>query len=386
MDFNLDENQQMLSDSIDRFLTDKYDLPTRRRLQNDAEGRARLWREMAELGWIGAAFPEEVGGFQGSLGDVMVVMDRFGRHLLAEPYVVSAIVGGQLLLNGLSGERREGLIGELIAGELQLSLAAGASHVLRSPEHTSFTAEASGGGWVVSGRMPVVLNGARADQLLVAARTGGRIGEREGVTLFLVDANSPQVERRGFLTLDGHEAAEIVISRLSVGADHVVGQVDAAVPLIDAALDHGAAAVCAEAVGSMSHLVRTTSEYTKTREQYGAPLAKFQVLQHRMADMYIQTEMARSMAYLASLSLDQTVPERVRAVSGAKAHIGKAGKFVGYQAVQLHGGMGVTEELDVSWHYIRLTTINQLFGDQAFHLQRFADVGEALFNAQHKAA
>jgi alkylation response protein AidB-like acyl-CoA dehydrogenase len=385
MDFSFNEAQQLLRHSIERFLSEKYDLPTRRRLEDDARGRDRLWREMADLGWIGAAFPEEVGGYSSSPVEAMVVMEQFGRHLMAEPYVVNAIVGGSLLQEGLSGERRKGLIGKMIAGELQLALAAGGSHALRSPEDTSFTARRAGAGWVLDGRMPVVLNGARADQLLVAARTAGGVGERDGVSLFLVDAQSSGLERRRHKMLDAHEAAEVMMEGVSVGSEAVLGRIDGAVPLLEAVLDRGAAAVCAEAVGSMSHLVKTTCEYTKTRQQYGAPLAKFQVLQHRMADMYIQTETARSMSYLASLSLDAPTPERMRSTSAAKAQVGRSGKFVGYHAVQLHGGMGVTEELDVSWHYIRLTTINQLFGDPSFHLKRFADVGETLCNP-HAAA
>jgi alkylation response protein AidB-like acyl-CoA dehydrogenase len=186
--------------------------------------------------------------------------------------------------------------------------------------------------------------------------------------------------------LDGHGAAEVSIDGLAIGPDAVVGPVDGAVPLVVRALDHGVAAVCAEALGSMAHLVRATSNYTKSRAQYGAPLAKFQVLQHRMADMYIHTETARSMAYLASLSLARPELERMRDLSAAKAHVGRSGKFVGYQAVQLHGGMGVSEELDIGWHYIRLTTSNLLFGDPAFHLRRFADLGDRLEAEEFQSA
>jgi alkylation response protein AidB-like acyl-CoA dehydrogenase len=378
MDFSYDENQQMLHDSVDRYLTAKHDLPTRRRLLDDPAGADRLWREMAELGWIGAAFPEAVGGFSTSAVDAMVVMERFGRHLVAQPYGVGVIVCGRLLLDGLPAGRRADVFARLIAGDLQMALAAGGGHALRSPEHGGFTAARAGRGFVIDGRMPVVLNGERADQLIVAARTAGAQGDLDGVSLFLVDAKAPQVSRRGFRMIDGHGAAEVVIEGLPVGADALLGEVDAAVPAIVRALDHGIAAVCAEALGSMAHLVTATARYTQDRQQYGAPLAKFQVLQHRMADMYIQTETARSMAYLASLSLDAPEPRRLRDLSAAKAQVGRSGKFVGYQAVQLHGGMGVSEELDIGWRYIRLTTINQLFGDQAFHLRRFAELSEQI--------
>lgn len=386
MDFSYNETQQMLHDSIDRFLTTKYDLPKRQRLLGDKEGQDRLWREMAELGWIGAAFPEDAGGFSTSPVDAMVVMERFGRHLVTAPYLISAIICGRLLLEGASQDRRNAIVGQLIGGSLQLALAACGNHFLHSPEHHAFTAANAGNGFILNGRMPVVLNADRADQLIVAARTAGSNGDREGMTLFLVDANAAGVAHRAFRMIDGFGAAEIVIENLSVDAESILGERDGGVPLVDQALDHGIAAACGEALGSMAYLVPTTAAYIKTREQYGAPLAKFQVLQHRMADMYIQTETARSMTYLASLSLDAKAPERSRALSAAKAQVGRSAKFVGYQAVQLHGGMGVSEELDIGHHYIRLTMINQLFGDQAFHLRRFADVDAQLAGDVEKAA
>jgi alkylation response protein AidB-like acyl-CoA dehydrogenase len=386
MDFSFTESQQLLRDSIDRFLSAKHDLRTRAQLLDDPQGQDRLWREMAELGWIGAAIPEAAGGYSTSPVDAMVVAERLGRHLVTAPFVVSAIVCGRLLQDGPSGDSREDLIARLVGGELQLALAAGGGHVLRSPEHVAFTAARSAGGWRLSGRAPVVLNGERADQLIVAARTAGSGGERQGITLFLIDADAPGVSRRGFRMIDGHGAAEVTIDGLSVGPEAVLGPVDGGVPLVERALDHGIAAVCAEALGSMDHLVTATAAYTRTREQYGAPLAKFQVLQHRMADMYIQTETARSMAYFATLSLDAPEPVRQRDLSSAKVQVSRSGKFVGYHAVQLHGGMGVTEALDIGPHYVRLTVINQLFGDQNFHLKRFAELNEHLDTRGSNAA
>jgi len=369
MDFNYNDHQQMLHDTVDRFLIDKYDLVKRHKLLDDPQGQARLWREMAELGLIGAAFPEAVGGYATSSVDTLVVMERFGRHLVTLPFLMTAIVCGRLLI---AGERTD-LIERVIAGDVRIALAAGSTHVLRSAEDHSFTAVAAGNGWTLSGRMPVVIGGDSADHLIVAARTSGKLGDREGMTLFLVEAR--EVTRRSFRMIDAHGAAEVMIDGLTLGEDAVLGDVGAGVPLVDRALDYGIAATCGEAVGSMGHLVPATAEYTRTREQYGAPLAKFQVLQHRMADMYIQTETARSMAYVASMSLEGDADERARIVSAAKVQMGKSGKFVGYQAVQLHGGMGVSEELDIGHHYIRLTTLNQLFGDPAFHLRRFAAAG-----------
>lgn len=372
MDFTYDENQQMLHDSIDRFLTGKHGLVARQRLIEDTAAQDRLWREMADLGWIGAAFPEANGGFSTSPVDAMVVMERFGRHLVTLPYLTTAIVCGRLLIEGGRNE----MIESVIAGDLRLALAAGSTHVLRSGQDHSFTARADGDGFVLDGRMPVVIGGDRADSLIVAARTSGQLGDLHGITLFLVDA--AEVTRRPFRMIDQHGAAEVVIAGLTLGRDAVIGPVDDGLPLIETALDHGIAGACGEALGAMGHLVPATAEYTRTRQQYGAPLARFQVLQHRMADMYIQTETARSMTYVAALSLGGDVVARARTLSAAKAQVGKSGKFVGYHAVQLHGGMGVSEELDIGHHYIRLTTLSQLFGDPSFHWRRFAALDDRI--------
>lgn len=372
MDFTYDDNQQMLHDSVDRFLTDKHDLVARHKLIGDPVAEDRLWREMAELGWIGAAFPEANGGFSASPIDAMIVMERFGRHLVTAPYLMTAILCGRLLIEG----GQNALIESVIAGDTRLALAAGSTHVLHSAEHHSFTAARQGNAFVIEGRMPVVIGGDRADRIIVAARTSGNLGDRDGITLFLVDA--AQTVRRPFRMIDQHGAAELVIEGLSVEGDAVIGPIDGGLPLIERAFDHGIAGACGEALGSMGHLVPSTAEYTRTRQQYGAPLAKFQVLQHRMADMYIQTETARSMAYVASLSLEGDATARARTLSAAKAQVGKSGKYVGYYAVQLHGGMGVSEELDIGHHYIRLTTLNQLFGDPAFHWRRFAALGDRI--------
>ena len=371
MDFNHNDNQRMLFDMVDRFLDDKHDLAKRHKLLGDPAAEAALWREMAELGLMGAAFTEDVGGFASSSADAMVIMERFGRHLVTQPYLYTAIIGGRLLTDGLSGGTRDAAIAAVIAGEQHLALAAGGAHLLRSPQDTTFTARRDGAGWLIDGRMPVVMNGDRADRFIVAARTSGSFGEVDGVTLFLVDAAIPGLSRRAFRTIDAFGAAELVLERVAVGAENLLGPADGGAPLVETALDHGVVAICNEAIGSMEYLIPATAEYTRTRIQYGAPLAKFQVLQHRMADMYIQTQTAKSMALVAAMSLDGDAAERQRMASAAKAQVARSGKFVGYQAVQLHGGMGVSEELDIGHHYIRLNMIGHLFGDTSYHLRRF---------------
>jgi alkylation response protein AidB-like acyl-CoA dehydrogenase len=354
MDFTRTENQVMLFESIDRFLTARYDLPARKALLTDPAGTGALWQEMAELGWIGAAFAEQQGGFAESALDAFVVMEGLGRHLVTLPYLASVILCG-----GLIGSRSD-LIEQLVAGKLNLALMACGNAPLHSPETGSIAAMRDGTGYRLQGRMNVVLGGDMADAFLVEA----------GGSLFVVNAD--KVKRRAFRMIDATGAAEVEIENISVGAECRIGDEGAAIPKIQAALDRATVMACGEALGSIAHLIPATATYIKTREQYGAPLAKFQVLQHRMAEMFIASETARSMALAAAMSLDG-VPDPAQ-ISSAKAQIGRAARYVGTQAVQLHGGMGVSEELDIGHHYIRLNIIDRLFGDRDFHLKRYADL------------
>jgi alkylation response protein AidB-like acyl-CoA dehydrogenase len=354
MDFTYSEDQTMLAGSIDRFLTDRYTLPKRKALLSDTTRTSALWLEMAELGWIGAAFPEGQGGFSESALDAFVVMEGLGRHLVTLPYLTSVILCG-----GLIGSRPD-LVEAMIAGKLSLALMACANAPLHSPEFGSITATKDGAGYRLNGRMSVVLGGDVADAFLVEASG----------SLFVVDAG--EIIRRPFRMIDATGAAEVVIDNLSVGTECRIGDEGGAIPLIQSALDRATVMACGEALGSIAHLIPATATYIKTREQYGAPLAKFQVLQHRMAEMFIASETARSMALVAAMSLD-AAPDPAQ-ISSAKAQIGRAARYVGTQAVQLHGGMGVSEELDIGHHYIRLNMIDRLFGDRDFHLKRYADL------------
>jgi alkylation response protein AidB-like acyl-CoA dehydrogenase len=358
VDFTYSENQNMLAESIDRFLTARYDLPSRKDLLDDHAGSDALWREMAELGWIGAAFPQDVGGFAESALDMFVVMEGLGRHLVTLPYLTSVVLCG-----GLIGSRPD-LVEAMIAGELNLALLACGNAPLHSPRFGAITSTREGADHVLNGRMAVVLGGDRADRFLVEA----------GGTLYLVDTG--QVFVRPYRMIDQRGAAEVTLDRLRLGSECIIGEAGGAVAAIEAALDRATVMACAMALGSMAHLIPATAEYIKTRQQYGAPLAKFQVLQHRMADMFIHAETARSMALAAAMSLDGS-PDPAR-ISSAKAQIGRAARYVGYQAVQLHGGMGVSEELAIGHHYIQLTMIDRLFGDRDFHLKRYADLTQGL--------
>ena len=358
MDFAPSENQTMLATSINRFLAARYDLPTRKALLGDRAGSDALWREMAELGWIGAAFPESAGGFAESALDAFVVMEGLGRHLVTLPYLTSVILCG-----GLIGARPD-LTQAMIAGELNLALLACGNAPLHSPQFGTIAAAREGADHVLTGRMAVVLGGDRADAFLIEA----------GGTLYLADAG--QVAVQPYRMIDQTGAAEVTLDRLRLGAECIIGDEGGAVGAIENAIDRAAVMACAMALGAMAHLIPATAAHIKTREQYGAPLAKFQVLQHRMADMFIHAETARSMALVAAMSLD-AVPDPAR-ISSAKAQIGRAARYVGYQAVQLHGGMGVSEELDVGHHYVQLTMLDRLFGDRDFHLRRYADLTQEM--------
>jgi alkylation response protein AidB-like acyl-CoA dehydrogenase len=358
MDFTYSENQVMLGENIDRFLTARHDLKARKAMLTDPVSTAILWQDMAELGWIGAAFSEAQGGFAASSLDAFVVMEGLGRHLVTMPYLTSVILCGSLI-----GSRPD-LIEPMIAGKLHLALMACGNAPLHSPEAGSITACKDGAGYILNGRMSVVLGGDVADKFLVEASG----------SLFLVDGD--HVSRRAFRMIDATGAAEVEIKNFSLGAECRIGEEGAALSAIQTALDRATVMACGEALGSIAHLILATASYIKAREQYGAPLAKFQVLQHRMAEMFIASETARSMALVAAMSLDTSASPAQ--ISSAKVQISRAARYVGYQAVQLHGGMGVSEELDIGHHYIRLNMIDRLFGDRDFHLKRYADLTQDL--------
>lgn len=366
MDFNYSPDQQMLRDSAQRYLQQEYGYQRRHAILRDGGFSRKAWSDFAEFGWLGAALPVEDGGYGGGPVEAGILMEAFGRHLVLEPFLSTVVVGGQLLRHGLEGARRLELLERLVAGDLQLAAAALESDVGQDFTRVETRARPTRGGWSLSGRKAVVLNGALADLFFVSARTP------EGVSLLLVPRDAPGLRIRAYRTNDGQTAAELTLQDVAVTAGDLVGPPGAAPDLLALAADHGSAAICAEVVGSSAYLVDTTCEYLKTREQYGAPLAKFQVLQHKLADMYVQVELARSMAFVAAAALDQPQDQRMRQVSAARLQSIKCARLAGRDAVQMHGGMGMSEELDVSAHFQRLTMSTLQFGDEAFHLARMA--------------
>jgi alkylation response protein AidB-like acyl-CoA dehydrogenase len=373
MPFAFTDEQKLLAESVARFVTRDYPFETRRRLMAGEDGWSReIWRTFAELGWLAAPFSENHGGLGGGAVEAAIVMEGFGRGLVLEPYLPTVVLGGSLL----AAAGRRDLLAAMIEGRLQLSLAWVEPKARFDLAHVETRAARTNGGFALSGQKGVAFNAAAADWIIVPARTAGGDKGAQGITLFLVPKGAKGLTLRPYRTVDGLRAAEVTLESVALGPDAVLGEVDWGHPLLEAAIDRGIAAVCAEAAGIMAHVVATTRDYLKTRKQFGVPLASFQVLQHRSVDMYVLSEQAASMAYRAAVLADAREPaDRARAVSAAKAWIGKAGRKVGQEAIQMHGGMGMTDEMPVSHYFKRLTMIDTLFGDHRFHRRRFAALG-----------
>lgn len=374
MDFSFTEEQQLLKDSIEKFVSTDYDFEERRKLvASDLGYSAKHWAMFAELGWLGMGFSEADGGYGGSATDMMVVMQSFGKGLVIEPFLANCVLAGSVVSQLGNSAHKETLIGGVIGGEVQLSLAHAEKQARYSTTNCLTTAEADGEGYRINGEKIVVLNGTNANQLLVVARTAGKQSDKNGLSVFVVAADAEGVSVNGYTTVDGFKAADIKFNNVSVNAQALLGTAGEAYQALELSLDRARIAVCAEAVGNMECLLTKTVEYSKTRKQFGFTLSFFQALQHRMADMFIECQQATSMLYMAAMKMDAGSDDAAIAVAGAKARIGQAAKLVGQEAVQLHGGMGVTDELDVGHYFKRLTIIDTLFGNSDFHLKRYSD-------------
>jgi pimeloyl-CoA dehydrogenase small subunit len=374
MNFDLSEEQQLLADSLKRYLANEYSIDARSRIVASSPGWSdTVWAAFAEMGLLGVPFAEEHGGFGGTAVDVMLVMEAIGEGLVVEPYWVNVGLAGRLLARGGSAEQQKRILPPLIQGKRRLAFA----HTERTARydlgHVGARATRSGNGFTLEGEKRAVLHGAAADTLIVSARTSGSDTDPSGISLFLVDRGASGLTVKDYRTIDELRAADVWLSSVSVPADAVLGAEGRALPLIEDAADYATALLCAEAVGAIRYANEATLEYIKNRRQFGVPIGSFQALQHRMVDMVISYEQARSMAYLACVKVD-TAPagERRHAVSAAKIKIADACRHVSQEAVQLHGGMGMTEELKVSHTFRRLTMISQTFGDAEHHLERFA--------------
>jgi alkylation response protein AidB-like acyl-CoA dehydrogenase len=363
MDFNFKEEQIQFADALKRWIGRDYSFEARRAIIHSQSGVSdAAWATLAELGMTALPVPEEQGGFNGSAVDMFVVMQELGRGLVVEPYLATVLGAEVLKLGG----GHAGVLERVASGEVRLACALGERQSRHDMANIAATAAAHGGGYVITGEKKSVVHGGQADALIVSARAP------EGFTLFVVPADAPGVTITDYRTLDGQRAADVRFDAVPVPAAAVIGVAGAGWTVLDAALDYGACLLCAEALGAMEALFAATLEYLKTRQQFGVPIGKFQALQHRMADMYIHLEQARSMALLAAVRLDSGDPdERRRVASAAKYRVGQAARFIGQQAVQLHGGMGVTDELPAAHYFKRLSLIELTLGDSDHHLARF---------------
>jgi pimeloyl-CoA dehydrogenase small subunit len=378
MDFELSAEQEQLRHNVARLMRERYGFEARKAYQANPQGWSEaLWRDYAEMGLLGAPFSEADGGFGGGAIETMIVMEEFGKALALEPYLQTVVLCGALVKRGANAERRAELIGAVAAGELRLSFAHTEKQSGFDLSDVALSAvKDGGGGFVLNGEKSLVGQGDSADKFIVSARLKGTRRDREGVGLFIVDAGAPGVTRRGYPTQDGQRAAEVAFADARVAPHDVLGAPDDAMPIIERAVDETIAALSAEAVGAMSEALTMTVEYLKTRKQFGVTIGSFQALQHRAADMTVALEQARSMMYLATMMADEDdADERAKAMSAAKTQIGRSAKFIGQQAVQLHGGIGMTYEYKLGHLFKRLAMIDAAYGDADVHVRRLAERG-----------
>jgi len=375
MDFELSEEQRLLRDSVARLLADHYGFDKRRGYLAEPEGWSRsLWAQYAELGLLGLPFAEDYGGFGGGPIDVMLVTEAFGRVLALEPYLATVVLGGTALRLAGSEAQKVALLPQVAEGGLILAFAHGERQARYDLSDVLTTARPKGSGWVLDGAKSVVLHGDSAQRLVVSARTSGERDDPNGITLFILDAAANGVARRAYPMRDGTRAAEISLSDVEVSSDEVLGEIGAAFPVIERIVEAGIAATAAEAVGAIEAMQAMTLEYLKTRQQFGRPIGDNQALQHRATEMLMELERGRSMAMLAAMMVDEPdAAERTRNIAMAKVGVDQASKFVSQNAIQLHGGIGMTEEYAVGHYFRRCMAIEHTFGDTAHHLSRLAD-------------
>jgi pimeloyl-CoA dehydrogenase small subunit len=377
MDFAFTDEQRLLRDSVERLLADRYGFDARRRYMHEPAGWSHdVLRSYADLGLLGLPFGEEHGGVGGGPVETMIVMEAFGRSLTLEPLFATVVLGGGLLRLGADDAMRADLMPKIAAGDLLLAFAHAERQSRYELADVATTARRDGAHYLLDGAKSLVIHGDCAEKLIVSARLAGERRDRYGIGLFVVDADAAGVSRRAYPTADGRRAAEVVLAGVRVAADAVIGEPGGAFPLIAHAVDGAIAALAAEAVGAMAAMHAITVEYLRTRKQFGVPIGNFQVLQHRAAEMLIALEQARSMALFATMMAEEPdATERRKAMAAAKVQIGRSARFIGQQATQLHGGIGMTMEHKVGHYFRRVTMIDALFGDADHHLAELARLG-----------
>jgi len=377
MDFELSDEQRQLQDSVARFVQQRYSFEQRRALvATDAGYSEDHWKQMAELGWLGLALPEDFGGIGLGAVETMILMEEFGKGLVAEPYMATVVLSAGAVVHGGSDAQKNAILPAVAEGKMKLAFGFAERQSRYNLADVATKAEPlRDGSFKLNGMKGVVFGAPAADKIIVSARTSGGPRDAEGISLFIVDKGQSGVSVRGYPTADGLRAGEVTLDNVEVGQDAMLGAMGKGLPIIEKVIDHAIAAIAAEATGAMSHLNDMTLEYIKTREQFGQPIGKFQVLQHRMVDMFIAHEEAKSMAMMAAMRVEEDDDaERKKAMSAAKVQIGKSARYVGQQAIQLHGGIGMTDEYAAGHYFKRLTMVDRTFGDVDFHLKRFSDL------------
>jgi len=375
MNFELSEEQKMIQQSVERFVQENYDLSNRIKISSEDPGFSKeYWSSMAELGWLGLAFSEEDGGFGGNQIDTLVLMEQFGKGLVLEPFLANVVLGGGSIKRGASQEIKDSIIPSLIDGSLQITLAYAEEQSRFDIEDVATAAREENSDFIINGKKSMVLNAESADKIVVVARTSGSQVDEEGISLFVVDADAEGIEKENFPTVDGLRASEIIFKDVKVESTSLIGEKDKGFSILQAVVNDAILALAAEAVGAMEVLYKDTVEYTQQREQFDHPLSDFQVLQHRMVDMFMEYEQCKSLLFRATMETVQDPSLSQRTVHALKHLIGKSGIFVGESAVQLHGGMGVTEELRIGHFFKRLLVIDSQFGNADFHLDKFTSL------------
>jgi pimeloyl-CoA dehydrogenase small subunit len=380
MDFDLSEEQRLLKESVEGLLTDAYAFEQRKKYMKEKGGWSRtLWRKFADQGLLGLPFAEADGGFGAGAVETMIVMEALGRALVLEPYLSTVVIGGGFLRHGGSAAQKQAHLAGIIDGSETLAFAQLEKNSRYDLRDVTTSAKKKGEAYAIDGEKFVVINGENADTLVVTARTKGAQRDMTGIGVFLVPANAKGIVKKTYPTQDGLHAADISFTGVEVGSDAAIGDPENALLLIERVVDEARTAMCAEAVGAMDEALKTTVEYLKTRKQFGVPIGSFQTLQHRAADMFVALEQARSMSMFATMATNfEDAKERATAVAAAKVQIGKSGKFIGQQSIQLHGGIGMTQEAKIGHYFKRLTMIENTFGDSDYHLRRVTDAGGLL--------
>ena len=375
MDFTFNEEQTLIQRQVEQFIQRDYDWESRQSLISTDSGYSLdNWNTFAELGWLGISLSDDSGGFGGSSIDTMILMEEFGKGLVLEPFLETVVMCAELIDKAGTSEQKKDVLTGVVEGKIQLALAYAEPQSRFNLADVMTEAKLESDNFILNGFKSVVMNGPNANKFIISARTSGGQRDESGISLFLVDAEVSGLSSRDYQTVDNRRASELTLESVVIPRSCLIGELDEGFMVLDAAIDRSILAISAEAVGAMEVLYKTTVEYTKTREQFGTPIGKFQVLQHRMVDMFMEYEQCKSLLYMATMKHDEDSADAKKAISGLKYQVGNASKFIGQQSVQLHGGMGVTDELNVGHYFKRLTTIGTIFGNSDYHLKKYTSL------------